>query len=197
MSLPKILQQLRDHIAAFFVHGATSAATAGRLMIRGADGRVKAAPPSDNDDVALKQTVLDGDAAISAALGTDITSLQQQVTAVATALNIFKGDNTGAAAAAPAAESGVGQFVTLTRKLSAPGRDSIILPSGGMWAYCVFYITQTGGTGGDGDYPVRLLNVKAGVDTGGTTIATSMTSLGSDGVTTISLQGHGFAWRVS
>jgi hypothetical protein len=93
MSLPKILQQLRDHIAAFNVHGATVAATADRLMMRDANGRGKVVAPLDGDDVALKQTVLDGDAATLAAananlynaignVNTSLSTLQQQITAL-------------------------------------------------------------------------------------------------------------------
>jgi hypothetical protein len=74
MSLPRILQQLRDHSAAFNAHGASAAAEAGRLILRDANGRAKVAPPLNNDEIALKQTVLDGDAAALAAANVNIAA---------------------------------------------------------------------------------------------------------------------------
>lgn len=51
------------HAAGTSVHGATSAATASRIMIRDASGRAKVAAPSAADDIARKDTV---DAAVGA-----------------------------------------------------------------------------------------------------------------------------------
>jgi hypothetical protein len=45
------------HNSATSVHGATSAATANRLLIRDANGRAKVAAPSADDDIALLSTV--------------------------------------------------------------------------------------------------------------------------------------------
>lgn len=45
------------HAAGTSVHGATSAATANRIMIRDAAGRAKVAAPSASDDIARKDTV--------------------------------------------------------------------------------------------------------------------------------------------
>jgi hypothetical protein len=59
MALPKIFKSLIDHVADYSSHGATSEASANRLMLRDTNGRVKVSAPSDNDDVALKQTIID------------------------------------------------------------------------------------------------------------------------------------------
>ncbi|MDR1241738.1 MAG: hypothetical protein LBM00_02980 [Deltaproteobacteria bacterium] len=74
MSLPRILQQLRDHIAAFNAHGAASAAAAGRLILRDANGRAKVSAPAEDYDLAVKKTVTDGDAATLAAANVNIAN---------------------------------------------------------------------------------------------------------------------------
>jgi hypothetical protein len=48
---------LDAHVAGTNVHGATSAATANRIIIRDAAGRAKVAAPSASDDIARKDTV--------------------------------------------------------------------------------------------------------------------------------------------
>ena len=45
------------HAALTSAHGATSAATANRIMMRDANGRAKVAAPSKSDDIARKDTV--------------------------------------------------------------------------------------------------------------------------------------------
>jgi hypothetical protein len=77
--LPKILQQVRDHIAAFVAHGATSSATAGRIVLRDVAGRFKASAPNEPDDVALLRTVTDGDTAIRTEMSAATASLQQSI----------------------------------------------------------------------------------------------------------------------
>jgi len=49
---------LKDHVdASTGIHGAVSAATASKLIIRDADGRAKVVAPSAEDDIALKSNV--------------------------------------------------------------------------------------------------------------------------------------------
>lgn len=57
---------LNAHTGATSAHSATSAATANRIMMRDASGRVKVAAPSAADDVARKDTV---DAVVNASTG--------------------------------------------------------------------------------------------------------------------------------
>lgn len=54
MGLTNVLRDLRDHVAGVAVHGATSAKTAGRIIIRDADGRAKVIDPAAADDIATK-----------------------------------------------------------------------------------------------------------------------------------------------
>jgi hypothetical protein len=55
MALPKIFQKLNEHIDAYNVHGATSNATANRLILRDSSGRGKIADPIDDSDIATKK----------------------------------------------------------------------------------------------------------------------------------------------
>ena len=54
---PATQAELDAHVNAASVHGATSAATAGRLIIRDSNGRAKVAAPVANDDVARLDSV--------------------------------------------------------------------------------------------------------------------------------------------
>ena len=51
------LEATKTHIDATNVHGATSAATANKIMMRDASGRAKVAAPAAADDIARKDTV--------------------------------------------------------------------------------------------------------------------------------------------
>jgi len=57
---------LESHVSATNAHGATSAATADRIVQRDVAGRAKFAAPSASDDIAIKQTVDDHAALTSA-----------------------------------------------------------------------------------------------------------------------------------
>jgi|GEM_PF-3967536 len=52
-----VSSSLASHANATSVHGATSAATASRLIIRDASGRAKVAAPAANDDIALLSSI--------------------------------------------------------------------------------------------------------------------------------------------
>jgi hypothetical protein len=55
MALPKLFKQLTDHMAAYDAHGATSIATANRLVLRDSSGRSKISEPIEDDDIATKK----------------------------------------------------------------------------------------------------------------------------------------------
>ena len=70
---------LKDHVdATMGVHGAVSAATASKIIIRDAAGRAKVVAPSAEDDIALKSTV-NTEAGLRAAAD---TVLQNQIDGV-------------------------------------------------------------------------------------------------------------------
>ena len=88
------------------IHGATSSATANRIIIRDSAGRAKVAAPSASDDIARKAEV----DAVSSALNThkDATSGIHGATSSATANRIIIRDSAGRAkVAAPSAASDI------------------------------------------------------------------------------------------
>ena len=99
------------------VHGAVSAATASKIVIRDAAGRAKVAPPSAADDLALKQTVDDEGTARAAADG----ALQTQITGITTAyLPLAGGTMVGAAVGHVGVDYTTARFRNVTLSTVAP-----------------------------------------------------------------------------
>ena len=104
---PTTLQAAKTHTdATSGIHGATSSATANRLIIRDSNGRAKVAAPSASDDIARKAEV----DAVSSALNTHTgaTSSVHGATSSATANRLIIRDSAGRAkVAAPSASDDI------------------------------------------------------------------------------------------
>jgi hypothetical protein len=74
------------HTSQTSVHGATSAATANRIIMRDSAGRAKVAAPSASDDIARKDTV-DNHAGVTSAISTLGHVYEAEFTATITATN--------------------------------------------------------------------------------------------------------------
>ena len=72
------------HAALTSAHGATSAATANRIIMRNSAGRAKVAAPSESDDIARKDTV-DNHAGVTSAISTLGHVYEAEFTATITA----------------------------------------------------------------------------------------------------------------
>lgn len=104
------------------IHGAVSAATASKLIIRDAYGRAKVVAPSAEDDIALKSTVTDEGLARAAA----DTALQAQITGITTDyLPLAGGTMTGGAIGHVGTDYTTGRFRNIKFMTSIPGTGDL------------------------------------------------------------------------
>ena len=110
---------LKDHVdATTGVHGAVSAATASKIIIRDAAGRAKVVAPSAEDDIALKLTVTT-EAGLRVAAD---TVLQGQITALGTDyLPLAGGTMTGDAVGHTDTDYTTGRFRNIKLMTTVPG----------------------------------------------------------------------------
>jgi len=110
---------LKDHVdASTGIHGAVSAATASKIIIRDAAGRAKVVAPSAEDDIALKLTVTT-EAGLRVAAD---TVLQGQITALGTDyLPLAGGTMTGDAVGHTDTDYTTGRFRNIKLMTTVPG----------------------------------------------------------------------------